>query len=232
MSRVWGMILQWGSTINVSIELPVATRHRRDITEKILKATLNPNKQQLQNRTPISAHSKTRLKVQWTFCDRSPRWCCLFYQNTDLPYDYKTPICHTGHLLCQDFVVVKETNYTIKIRNCIPDKYLKSMYFISYYPYCNNLGYLTTIHSLRMNEEHLRLEKNEFPGFVLGCFVVFLVKLCFLKPKSLFSEIYQNLHSYTWMSTFSSLLVDDSSFPEDIISSVSSAPLLTLVIRC
>ena len=28
------------------IELPVATRHRRDMTEKMMKATLNPNKQQ------------------------------------------------------------------------------------------------------------------------------------------------------------------------------------------
>ena len=37
------MILQRGSTIKVSIELPVATRHRRDMTEILLKATLNPN---------------------------------------------------------------------------------------------------------------------------------------------------------------------------------------------
>ena len=43
MSSVWDMILQWGSTIKLSIELPVATRHRRDMTEKLLKATLNPN---------------------------------------------------------------------------------------------------------------------------------------------------------------------------------------------
>ena len=28
-----------GSTIKVNIELPVATRHRRDMTEKLLKAT-------------------------------------------------------------------------------------------------------------------------------------------------------------------------------------------------
>ena len=27
----------------MSIELPVTTRHRRDMTEKLLKATLNPN---------------------------------------------------------------------------------------------------------------------------------------------------------------------------------------------
>ena len=43
MSSVWDIILQWGSTIKVSIELPVATRHRRDMTEKLLKATLNQN---------------------------------------------------------------------------------------------------------------------------------------------------------------------------------------------
>ena len=29
----------------MSIELPVATRHRRDMTKKLLKATLNPNSQ-------------------------------------------------------------------------------------------------------------------------------------------------------------------------------------------
>ena len=44
MSSVLGMILQWGSNINLSIELPVATRHCRDMTENLLKATLNPNK--------------------------------------------------------------------------------------------------------------------------------------------------------------------------------------------
>ena len=33
-------------TIKVSIALPVATRHVRDMTEKMLKATLNPNKHQ------------------------------------------------------------------------------------------------------------------------------------------------------------------------------------------
>ena len=41
--RVWGMLLQWRSTIKVSTELPVTTRHPRDMTETLLKATLNPN---------------------------------------------------------------------------------------------------------------------------------------------------------------------------------------------
>ena len=49
MLSAWGMILQWASTIKVSIELPVANRHSRDMTEKLLKATLNPNKQQQQD---------------------------------------------------------------------------------------------------------------------------------------------------------------------------------------
>ena len=43
MPSVQDMILQWGSTIKVSTELPDATRHRRDMTETLLKATLNPN---------------------------------------------------------------------------------------------------------------------------------------------------------------------------------------------
>ena len=37
------MILQAGSTIKVGIELPVATRHRCDMTEKLLKVMLNSN---------------------------------------------------------------------------------------------------------------------------------------------------------------------------------------------
>ena len=43
MPSVWDMILQCGSTIKVSIELPITTRHSRDMTEKLLKAMFNPN---------------------------------------------------------------------------------------------------------------------------------------------------------------------------------------------
>ena len=50
MSSVWGMILQWHNIINVSIELTVATRHRHNMTEKLLNATLNPNKQLQQHK--------------------------------------------------------------------------------------------------------------------------------------------------------------------------------------
>ena len=59
------MILQRGSTIKLSIEHPVATRHRRDMTAKLLKATLNPNKQ--QQHSPRwqfnSTHLYTRISV-------------------------------------------------------------------------------------------------------------------------------------------------------------------------
>ena len=68
MSSVWGMIFQWGSTIKVSIELPVATRHRRDMTENLLKATLNPNKQQqqtLRNASCSFVHSSASV-LEWT----------------------------------------------------------------------------------------------------------------------------------------------------------------------
>ena len=39
MSSVWGMIFQIGSNLYVSIELPATTRHRLDMTERLLKAT-------------------------------------------------------------------------------------------------------------------------------------------------------------------------------------------------
>ena len=41
----------------MSIELPVATRHHRDMTEKLLKATLNPNKQQQHKGYAHTSHS-------------------------------------------------------------------------------------------------------------------------------------------------------------------------------
>ena len=48
VSSVRGMILQCRNTIKVSIEFPV--QHCRDMTEKLLKATLNPNKQQQEHK--------------------------------------------------------------------------------------------------------------------------------------------------------------------------------------
>ena len=50
----------------MSIELSVATGHRRDMTEKVLKATLNPNKQQqldsIGKNNVRNAQSKTVVK--------------------------------------------------------------------------------------------------------------------------------------------------------------------------
>ena len=54
VSSVWGMIPQCGSTIKVSTELPVATRNRRDMTEKLLKVTYNPNKQQQEQQDSVN----------------------------------------------------------------------------------------------------------------------------------------------------------------------------------
>ena len=69
MSIVWGMIRQRGSNIKVSIELLVAARHRRDMTEKLLKAILNQNKETIKHgngtikRQATSPHvSKLRKK--------------------------------------------------------------------------------------------------------------------------------------------------------------------------
>ena len=42
---MWYHVKCLGHDISVSIELPVATRHHLDMTEKVLKAPLNPNKQ-------------------------------------------------------------------------------------------------------------------------------------------------------------------------------------------
>ena len=54
MSTVWGTILQGGSTIKESIDLPVTTRHCCHMTEILLKATVNLNKQQQHITRPNS----------------------------------------------------------------------------------------------------------------------------------------------------------------------------------
>ena len=50
----------------LSIELPVATRHRRDMTEKLLKAMLNPNKQQQQLLSHF--YETSHLTIRTDFC--------------------------------------------------------------------------------------------------------------------------------------------------------------------
>ena len=49
--------------MNASIKLPIATRHRRDMTEKLLKATLNPNKQQHKGCAHYNGHSRHTIQT-------------------------------------------------------------------------------------------------------------------------------------------------------------------------
>ena len=44
------MVCQCGSSLKVSIELPVTARHRRDIIEGLFKATLSLNKMKKKNK--------------------------------------------------------------------------------------------------------------------------------------------------------------------------------------
>ena len=52
------MMFQWDSTMKVSIELPAATRQHRDMTEKLLKAKLNLNKQKQKSKVGVIGSSK------------------------------------------------------------------------------------------------------------------------------------------------------------------------------
>ena len=71
MSSVWDMILQCGSTIKVSTELPVTTRHRCDMTEKLLKVTLNPNSHTHaifgMGMPPVTGGKTGQIKSQYTY---------------------------------------------------------------------------------------------------------------------------------------------------------------------
>ena len=89
MSSVWDMILQWGSTIKVSIELPVATRHRRDMTEKLLKATLNPNTHTHPRHDWKKKRFSASLSAENTIFPIMLQWKEIFYgkkYSTYLPY--------------------------------------------------------------------------------------------------------------------------------------------------
>ena len=66
---VWGVIFQWGSTLKLSIELPATCRHRRDITERLLKATLSPNQTNIllyiqQNNQMVTTSSSPLINIQ------------------------------------------------------------------------------------------------------------------------------------------------------------------------
>ena len=60
MLSIWGVILQWGSTIKVSIELPIAARHYCDMTEKLLEAMLNQNNQPTKSLNKIGCHGNQK----------------------------------------------------------------------------------------------------------------------------------------------------------------------------
>ena len=51
----------------MSIELPVTTRHRRDMTEKLLKATLSPNSHTLLKHECALAIGKINYYTSKTF---------------------------------------------------------------------------------------------------------------------------------------------------------------------
>ena len=67
MSSLRGVIFQWGSTLKVSIELPATSRHRRDMTERLLIATLSPNKTKQTNKL-IGNHNLRRPIWAYTVC--------------------------------------------------------------------------------------------------------------------------------------------------------------------
>ena len=98
ISSVWGIILQWGSTIKVSIELPVATRHRRDMTEKLLKVTLNRinnnhtwtilGRKKNYHRVPLNI-----AYFRW-HAPRDKRFCWTFVRNSE--QDWKLLVLLNG----------------------------------------------------------------------------------------------------------------------------------------
>ena len=84
----------WGSTIKVSIELPVATRHRHDMTEKLLKATLNPN-------THTHTHTQKKKSVQHVFKMLEYSLNSIFYGSmVSCRLAYRLLICLHFILLC------------------------------------------------------------------------------------------------------------------------------------
>ena len=67
MSSVWSMILQWGSTIKMSTELPVATRHRCGMTEKILENDVKPKETTRTKKWSLSIQFIRNLTKSWSW---------------------------------------------------------------------------------------------------------------------------------------------------------------------
>ena len=64
MSGVGSMILPLGSFIKVSTELPVATRHRRDMPEKNVEGNVEPEQ--------TNTHDMSQLMRLWYLSHRRP----------------------------------------------------------------------------------------------------------------------------------------------------------------
>ena len=62
-----GVIFQWGGTLKVSIQLSVTSRHRHDITKRLLKVTFIPNTQTIYN------HNAKYIDVCKVF-DKKNKW--------------------------------------------------------------------------------------------------------------------------------------------------------------
>ena len=92
-SQLWGINTPLRQHYKVSIELHVATRYCRNMTEKLLKATLNPNKQQqiLSNdfhRTPwfrwVMSYGTSTFKELMSNTSFS---CVIFVTTFEPPHD-------------------------------------------------------------------------------------------------------------------------------------------------
>ena len=127
MSSVWDMILQWGSTIKVSIELPVATRHRRDMTEKLLKATLNPNS---HTHTDTHTHTFQSLSTNTITIQLALRSSCGGVSKAFSKSKISVSACPPlSKILAQSFItVINWVSQLCLFRNacCLSDKSLCS----------------------------------------------------------------------------------------------------------
>ena len=117
MSSVGGMILQRGSTVKLSIEVPASTRHRRDITEKLLKVTLNQNKQ-----TQLSVRF---LRVYGKIINELQR-VRLFFLNMHLYFRVHYNIFDVKHRHCS-----KELRMASKILNILWSDSVHNLYIYS-----------------------------------------------------------------------------------------------------
>ena len=116
MSSVWGMILQWGSTIKVSTELPVATRHLRDMSEKLLK---NKQQQYIMSDSNIFRHQQ-----------RLSRACAVLPEPSLVTYMISTIISWAGSFYVISMFVGDLTKYNHAIPWFRVERVCRSTYSI------------------------------------------------------------------------------------------------------